>query len=477
MKRLRITDAVDHITEAAIANSATQLVPVGSVLIVTRSGILQHSLPVALNTVPVAINQDLKSVTPFDGIEAEFLLLQLQARATEILKDCAKSGTTVDSLDFERLKRVVFLLPPQLMQHRIVQKLNQLTERVARATIELNRIPALIGHYKNAVLRTAMRGDWSSEVSPKVRRFGDIVQSIRTGPFGSAVHRHDYVQGGVPLINPMHINDGKITPSADVSVSPEKAKELAAFVMVRDDVVIARRGVMGRCAVVGPKEEGWLIGTGSIGIRLKAGINPHFVQRWLSSPSVVEALEENSVGSTMTNLNQSVLLNLKIALPTEDEQNNVVTRIERAFAWLDQVVADHRAASNLLPRLETALLAKGTRGELTPHDPTDESATALLDRIRLSADKARRSRSIRKSAAPKGISMAEELARPLQQLSRDAESWPDGGLTFEEIAKRNPMPHDEIRDALFELLSGPKPRLRQRFDSNARIMLIQRNAA
>ena len=94
MKRSYIAEAIDNITESAIENSATQLIPEGSVLVVTRSGILRHSFPVAANTAPVAINQDLKALTPFDGIEPEYVMLQLQADASEILRECTKSGTT-----------------------------------------------------------------------------------------------------------------------------------------------------------------------------------------------------------------------------------------------------------------------------------------------------------------------------------------------------------------------------------------------
>src|SRR4051812_37426278 len=64
MKREFIDAAEDQITRAAIDESATQLIPAPSVLLVTRSGILRHTLPVAVNTRAVAINQDLKALTP-----------------------------------------------------------------------------------------------------------------------------------------------------------------------------------------------------------------------------------------------------------------------------------------------------------------------------------------------------------------------------------------------------------------------------
>jgi type I restriction enzyme, S subunit len=67
MKVERLNGAMDHITEEALDETPMQLVPSNSLLFVTRSGILKHSLPVASNTTPVAINQDIKALTLHDG--------------------------------------------------------------------------------------------------------------------------------------------------------------------------------------------------------------------------------------------------------------------------------------------------------------------------------------------------------------------------------------------------------------------------
>ena len=73
MKVGRIADSEDHITELGLNNSATNLIPAGSVLVVTRSGILRHTLPVAVTAVPVSVNQDLKALTPGVNILSEYV--------------------------------------------------------------------------------------------------------------------------------------------------------------------------------------------------------------------------------------------------------------------------------------------------------------------------------------------------------------------------------------------------------------------
>ena len=73
-----IDDAEDHITEVAIRESATRLVPPGSVLVVVRSGILKHTIPVGITTVDVALNQDLKALLPSGELEARYLAYFIQ---------------------------------------------------------------------------------------------------------------------------------------------------------------------------------------------------------------------------------------------------------------------------------------------------------------------------------------------------------------------------------------------------------------
>ncbi|MBR2815044.1 MAG: restriction endonuclease subunit S [Reyranella sp.] len=146
---------------------------------------------------------------------------------------------------------------------------------------------------------------------------------------------------------------------------------------------MARRGVMGRCAVVTSRQAGFLCGTGSMIVRPEQDrLLPHFLQRYLSSPDVIDALEEGAVGTTMVNLNQSILLRQRIPLPTLSEQTEIVRRIDSAFAWIDRLTAEATGARNLINRLDQAVLAKAFRGELVPPDPKDEPASLLLDRVR-----------------------------------------------------------------------------------------------
>lgn len=169
--------------------------------------------------------------------------------------------------------------------------------------------------------------------------------SFKTGPFGSALHQSDYVDGGIPVINPMHINDGRITPNATMSVSEEAARRLTDFRMKSGEIIIGRRGDMGRCAVVDEGHAGWMCGTGSMLIRPRLD-HPDFLQRILSSTVAIKAIEDASVGSTMINLNQATLSRLNIQIPPIEEQDAIATALSDMDALLDgldRLIAKKRA--------------------------------------------------------------------------------------------------------------------------------------
>jgi len=168
---------------------------------------------------------------------------------------------------------------------------------------------------------------------------------FRTGPFGSALHQSDYISNGIPVINPMHIDNGTIEPSETMTVSEQTANALSDFKLKSGEIVIGRRGDMGRCAVIREGQAGWLCGTGSMIVR-PADANADYLQRILSSRRVITAIENASVGTTMVNLNQGTLSSLKIEFPPLPEQSAIATALsdmDALLGGLDRLIAKKRA--------------------------------------------------------------------------------------------------------------------------------------
>ena len=105
-----------------------------------------------------------------------------------------------------------------------------------------------------------------------IRPLAGVSNLIQTGPFGSQLHASDYIDDGVPIVNPSHIDDGRVRPSAKHSIRFEKASELGRHRLREGDVIAARRGELGRCAVVDTDAVGYICGTGSALIRLDESI-------------------------------------------------------------------------------------------------------------------------------------------------------------------------------------------------------------
>jgi len=185
---------------------------------------------------------------------------------------------------------------------------------------------------------------------------------IQTGPFGSSLHKSDYKIGGTPVINPASLKDGKITPIEEMAIGPETLKRLQVFKLNAGDIVMARRGEMGRCAVVTEGEEGWLCGTGSLVLRLPNVPHTPFPAILIGSPEVREYLGSASVGTTMQNLNQSILARMPIGVPPLAEQRRIVAKVDQPMALVDQLetqlAASRATAGNLMEALVAELTAQ-----------------------------------------------------------------------------------------------------------------------
>ena len=181
---------------------------------------------------------------------------------------------------------------------------------------------------------------------------GAVCEAILTGPFGSSLHESDYVVNGIPVINPQNIVDGVIIKDDTKTVSPDTRERLKEFTLRENDIVIGRRGEMGRCAVVAPEMNGWLCGTGSFVIRLKEECDVRFAYFQIASPQAKAHLEEQAVGVTLKNLNQGILSALKIPLPPFATQQVIVAEIEAEQAL---VAANRQLVARFEKKIQATL--------------------------------------------------------------------------------------------------------------------------
>ena len=156
-------------------------------------------------------------------------------------------------------------------------------------------------------------------------KLGDIAASVQTGPFGSQLHQSDYSEFGTPVVMPKDMIGGKILEDSIARVEEQHVNRLSRHKVNVGDILYARRGDVGKCALVTENEKGWLCGTGCLKVTIDfSKANPKFVFYQLQKPETVGWVEKHAVGATMLNLNTGILESIPIELPKLNEQNKIV---------------------------------------------------------------------------------------------------------------------------------------------------------
>jgi type I restriction enzyme, S subunit len=430
MKRDYIDDAEDRITSAAVAASATQIIPKGSVLLVIRSGILRHSLPIAIATRDLAINQDLKALTPYDGVEAEFIGFQLRLFAQEILSQCAKSGTTVDSVDFDKLKAFSVRLCPLDEQRRIVAKIKSLSTKSTRARNQLDYIPRLVEKYKQAILAAAFRGQltrewrarhssesWSQQelgqlaqrrnVYLEQRRgsrlisdqidlgqlaplpqgwFAAILADVGDLQVGYAYKSKWYSKEGIRLLRGVNVAPGRVIWDDEVRLPTALAEDYSQYTLNLGDIVIAMDRPMIstglKVARITQADVSSLLVQRVARYAVSEFVDGDFIWHFINSRSFIDHSVSKSTGSDLPHISSNDILTTPMPLPSLAEQREIVRCIEMALGWINRLASEATNARKLIDHLDQAVLTKAFTGELLPQDPGEEPTSVLLDRIR-----------------------------------------------------------------------------------------------
>ena len=152
---------------------------------------------------------------------------------------------------------------------------------------------------------------------------------IRTGPFGSQLHQADYELFGTPVVMPANLTTGEIVEEGIARIGQEMAGRLSDHAMIEGDIVYGRRGDIGRKALIGPDEAGWICGTGCLRISIhSAKYPPLYLFHHLDRPDIREWIAARAIGATMPNLNTGILGQVEVLTPTIEIANLVVRTLD-----------------------------------------------------------------------------------------------------------------------------------------------------
>ena len=322
-----------------------------------------------------------------ESITAKFLMMYLDTPLffTEIRR--YDNGTAQPNLAAKSLEMFLLPLPPLSEQKRIVAKIEELLPYIDRYAASYERLEQVNTEFpedmKKSVLQYAIQGKLVEQRAeegtgeelyrqiqeekkrlikegkikkekplPEIAedeipfdipgswkwvRFSEIMSTMSTGPFGSMLHKTDYIEKGIPLVNPANMVNGKIVPSDKMMISEATRRRLSSYILHAGMIVLGRRGEMGRCAVVTEKEDGWLCGTGSFFMEPSMSLYVYYVVSLFSSPYVKFYLGGESVGTTMSNLNHTILSKMPIPLPPLAEQRRIVAKLDEILPLCERL--------------------------------------------------------------------------------------------------------------------------------------------
>lgn len=180
----------------------------------------------------------------------------------------------------------------------------------------------------------------------EVVSLGEIA-SVKTGPFGSALHAEDYVQSGTPIITVEHLGESCISRQNLPLVSDEDKKRLSAYTLQTGDIVFSRVGSVDRNAYVTEAEDGWLFSGRLLRIRVSdTRCNPKYLSSFFKDSQTKARVREIAVGQTMPSLNTKLLSGFSVCLPRSFEQQFIaeaLSDVDELIASLEKLIEKKKA--------------------------------------------------------------------------------------------------------------------------------------
>jgi type I restriction enzyme S subunit len=311
--------------------------------------------PTNICNIEACIGRGLAAIRSGKNLDFKYLYFFLKAYEHKLAE--SSNGSTFSAITTGVVKEIPIPLPPLSTQRRIAEILD-------KADALRQKDQALLRKYDElaqAVFVDMFGDPVRNEKGWEVRKLGDCIDRIQIGPFGTQLHESDYIHDGIPIINPMHMKNLKVFPNKKYSITKEKYFSLEQYWLKENDVIMARRGEMGRCALITKQEAGFLCGTGSLFLSVnQSKLDPFFLVYLLSRDSTRKSLENVAAGTTMANLNKTIVSDFRIITPPVESQRAFSKAITLSENSINQVNASSEHSNYLFQ----SLLQKAFTGKL-----------------------------------------------------------------------------------------------------------------
>jgi type I restriction enzyme S subunit len=300
------------------------------------------------------------------------------------------------SLTRAQPKRVAtFDIPiaPLPEQRRIADKLDTLLARVEATRARLDRIPELLKRFRQSVLAAATSGqlteDWRTEMDVSsiwIDQQPQDLKSLVDLDLGYAFKSAEYESKGIRLLRGDNIEPRSLR-WRDAKYYPQsKLTDLKHLMLRKGDIVLAMdRPIISsglKIARVSEMDLPAILVQRVCRFRPVSILKNDYLFLLLQSGEFISHLKSHQNGSGVPHISGGQIQSFRVNIPSLEEQEEIVRRVECLFALIDRLEARYQTASDQVGKLTPALLSKAFRGELVPQDPKDEPAEQLLARIR-----------------------------------------------------------------------------------------------
>ena len=173
-------------------------------------------------------------------------------------------------------------------------------------------------------------------------RLGEVAD-VQTGPFGSQLHKKNYVNKGTPIVTVEHLGNKWFTSQNLPMVSDEDKLRLAKYCSQEGDVIFSRVGSVDRCSFVSKEYSGWLFSGRCLRVRPRSGINPEYLYYFLTNEGTKQYIRNIAVGATMPSINTKLLNEVPITIPSLADQRriaSILSSLDRKIELNNKINAD-----------------------------------------------------------------------------------------------------------------------------------------
>lgn len=383
----RMLGTEDHLTDHALQDTSVSRYSAGDIVMVVRSGVLKHSLPVAILETDAAVNQDIKVLQPDENrVDEEYLLNALLYESDRIRTSCMKTGTTVQSIEMSFLKSYKLPIPPLEEQRRIAEVLSTVdekireTEEIIETTEELKQgitqdlFSEGTGSKEIQEVRVGPRfveisADWELRSVADLAADSTEEKAIRGGPPGGKIKKEERSPDGAKLYVQENVIYDDFEMRGDY-LSEEMYEDLKSAKVNPGDVLVTRSGTIGRSQVFPKSAPRGILGSSLIRIKVdESTILPEYLSQYINDSHMAWAqIESMSHGGTRTGLNNKIVKSIQVPIPSLEEQYRIIEHLSK----IDTKLRQERGYKQKLQQLKRGLMQDLLTGKVR----TPESISA-----------------------------------------------------------------------------------------------------